>query len=231
MKKGKHIGIVGVSSEGAALCYRTICTEAGRRLGAHIHPEVTLHNFSFADILACQNREDWDALASILTDSVKKLAQAGADFAVIPSNAVHIVFGHVARLSPIPLLSILQVVAEECARRGFKKVGVLGVGLTMEKHIYREPLHILGIEAVDPDRDAQKEVSNIIYEEIVPARINHESASRIVQIIENLKADGCDGVILGCTELPLVINESNSPLPFIDSTRALALRALEYALV
>jgi len=225
----KHIGIVGVSAEGAALCYRTICAEAARRFGSHVYPEITLHNSSFAEILDAQNREDWDALAGILIKSIKKLTSVGADFVIIPSNAVHIVFDEVARRSPLPLLSILQVVAEECKHRGFKKSGVLGVGLTMEKHLYREPLRALGIEAVVPDPEAQNEVSNIIYQEIVPARMNDQTAPRIIKIIEKLKGEGCDGVILGCTELPLIINDTNSPLPCVDSTRMLAMKALECA--
>jgi len=231
IKKLKHIGIVGVSSEGAALCYRTICAEAGGRLGAHVHPEITLHNFNFAEILAAQNQEDWDELVALLVNSVKKLALVGADFAIIPANSVHIVFDEVARGSPIPLLNTIKVGAEECKRRGFRKVGVLGVGLTMERQLYREPLRIHSIEAVAPDKESQREISKIIYQEIVPARTNDQTTPRIINVIEQLRIAGCDAVILGCTELPLIINESNSPLPFVDSTRTLALRALEYALI
>ena len=226
----KHIGIVGVSAEGASLCYKTICSEASKLMGLNNHPEISLHNQSFHKILEPFNKKDRKALAKIINNSIEKLASIGADFAIIPANSVHFAFKEIKKISPIPVLSIIEIAAQECKKKNYKKVGILGVGMTMSDGLYDESLKKYSIEPITPSKSEQKIISDVIYNEIVPAKVTDESINKIINVIKSLKEKGCDSVILGCTELPLVINKNNSPLPFIDTTRLLARKALEYSL-
>lgn len=226
----KHIGIIAVSFEGAALCYRTILKEAMAKMGGFDHPEVTMHNHSLKRYMNCIEKGDWNGVASLIVSSAQKLAAAGANFAVCPDNTVHMAFEKAARESPIPLLSIVQIVAKECQTKGYKRVGVLGTKYTMQGPMYRKALSRFGIEMVLPDIKDQGRVNSIIFNELVPEGTAESAIRDLISIIEKLKAAGCDGVILGCTEIPLVINSGNSPLPVVDSTRLLAKKALEYSL-
>ncbi|HLC59821.1 MAG TPA: amino acid racemase [Candidatus Nanoarchaeia archaeon] len=226
----KHIGIVGVTSEGASLCYRTICSEASKIMGLNHHPEISIHNHSFNEILEAQNKRDFPVVAKIIADSIKKLYSSGADFIIIPSNSVHFAFNEIEKNSPIPVLSIVEIAAKECKGKNYRKVGILGVGMTMSDGLFNEELKKYNITPVNPNQHGQKIVNDVIYQEIVPSKTTVNTIQKIIEVINSLKKQGCDAVILGCTELPLVINRKNSPLPFIDTTRLLAKKALEYAL-
>ena len=226
----KHIGIVGVTAEGASLCYRTIVSEAGKKLGQYHHPEISLHNVSFHEIFQSQTRGDWENVANIILYSVKKLAASGADFIIMPANSTHFVFDRIKKKSPVPFLSLVELTAQECRKRGMKRVLVLGVGMTMRDKLYKKNLERYGIEHVVPTASDQKVINEVIMDEIVPAKVSSGSVKKITGIIEKMKKDGCDGVILGCTELPIVIDDKSSPLPAIDTTRLLAQKALEYAI-
>jgi aspartate racemase len=226
----KHIGIIAVSSEGAALCYRTIFQEAFAIMQKFAHPEVSMHTHSLRRYMNYIENNDWDSVASLMTSSVKKLAAAGANFAICPDNTVHRAFEKVKSQSPIPLISITETAANECKSKGYKKVGVLGTKYTMQGPIYRDALSKLNIDMTVPDRNDQEKINSIIFDELVPGRIAEFSGKGIVEVIQKLKKTGCDAVILGCTEIPLVVNSTNSPLPVIDSTRLLARKALKYSL-
>ena len=226
----KHIGIVGVTAEGAAECYRTICRESVRRLGDNRHPEITLHNRSFHEILAAQEQRNWNRVAGYLLESIKILANSGADFAIIPANSVHFALEILRHNSPIPILSIVDVTADECMKHGYRKVAILGVGLTLEGGLYSEPLKDRGISALLPITADQEALNMIIYQEIVPGRVTEKGIARILRILEKFNNDDCDAAILACTELPLVVNEKNAPLPCLDTTRLLALAAVDEAL-
>jgi len=219
-----------VSFEGAALCYRTICQEAMAVMSGFVHPEVTLHNHSLSRYMDCIEKDDWDGVASLMVLSCRKLAAAGADFAICPDNTVHRAFERVVRESPIPLLSIIEVVAEECRLKGYKKAGVIGTKYTMQGSMYKDALSELGIEMVVPSVEDQKRVNSIIFSELVPEGTTKSAIRDLVNVVRRLKMSGCDSVILGCTEIPLVINSKNSPLPVVDSTRLLARKALEHSL-
>lgn len=227
--KSKHIGIIAITAEGAALCYKTIVSASSKMMGRNQHPEITLHTKSFDQILNPQLQQDWQTVANIVLDSIQKVAASGAQFAVIPSNAIHFAYNLIAQKSPIPVLSIVDVSVEECKNLGWKKTLVLGVGQTMQLGLFSKPLLDIGIEPVVPDKDEQELISNIIYNEIVPAQVKSQSIQKIIAIIAKYKEEGCDGVILGCTELPLILDETNCPLSFIDTTRLLAVKAAEYA--
>jgi len=226
----KHIGIIAVSFEGAALCYRIICQEAIAIMGDLAHPEVSMHNHSLSRYMDCIEKNDWDGVANLMVSSARKLAAAGADFGICPDNTVHRAFEKVANQSPIPLISIIETVAEECRFRGYKKVGVLGTKYTMQGPVYRDALSKLEIEMVVPDKKDQEMVNSIIFNELVPEKITVSARKGLIGVIQRLKETGCDAVILGCTEIPLIVNSKNSPLPIIDSTRLLALKALKCSL-
>ena len=225
----QHIGIVACSAEGAALCYRTICAEAAALLGAHAHPEVSLHSHSLADYVARLDAGDLQGVADLMLDSARKLAAAGADFLICPDNTIHQAFDRVAPASPRPWLHIAQVVAAEATRRGCRRLGVAGTRWLVASDVYPATLAAHGIECIRPDAAAGQAIDRIIMDELVRGVLRDESAIRLQQVFAQWRDAGCDGVILGCTELPLLMNDANSPLPTLDSTRLLARAALRRA--
>jgi len=225
-----HIGIVGCSAEGAALCYRTICSEGAQRLGGHAHPPVSLHTPSLADYAACLDRGDWPGVAALMLDSARRLASIGAELLICPDNTIHAAWPQVAPHAPVPWLHIAEGVAAEAQRRGFRRCGVLGTRWLVMSEVYPAALGARGIEAVRPADDDREQVSRIIMDELVPGRVQPASTLRLQQVIERLQLAGCDAVVLGCTELPLVLDDGNSALPTLDSTRLLARAALDRAL-
>ncbi len=226
----KHIGIVACSYEGAALCYRTICQEASKLMGRYHHPEITMHTHPFNKYLEFMNQDNWDGVADLMIESARKLSSCGADFAISPDNTIHRVFAKVKAKSPIPWLSIVDAVANEIKRLGFSKVGLLGTSYTMQGPVYFEPLKEKGIEVIAPNKEEQEMINQVIFEELVYGILNESSRQKYIQVIEGLKGEGCEGVILGCTEIPLLITPEVSPLPVLDSTRLLAKEALEFSL-
>ena len=226
----KHIGIVGCSAEGAALCYRTICEEGAHALGAYAHPEVTLHTPSLARYVDCLNGGDLAGVAELMLASARKLAAAGAEFLICPDNTIHQAFELMAPRSPLPWLHIADVVASEAAARGSGKVGLTGTRWLVDSFGYPDMLAARGIACVRPGRDERSEINRIIMDELVPGVIKQQSVARFQAIIAGLQEQGCDAVILGCTEIPLIISDANSPLPTLDSTRLLARAALRKAM-
>lgn len=226
----KHIGIVGCSAEGAALCYRTICEEGAHALGAYAHPEVTLHTPSLARYVDCLNAGDLAGVAELMLASARKLAAAGAEFLICPDNTIHQAFELMATRSPLPWLHIADVVAAEAAARGFQRVGLTGTRWLVDSAVYPDRLAARGIACVRPGEDERSEINRIIMEELVPGVVKADSVARFLSILGGLQEQGCDAVILGCTEIPLIISDANSPLPTLDSTRLLARAALRRAL-
>jgi len=226
-----HIGIVGCSAEGAALCYRTICAEAPTLLGqAHAHPPVSMHTSSLAEYVECLSRGDLDGIAALMLDSARRLAAAGADFLICPDNTIHAAWDRVQPRSPLPWLHIAQEVAQEARRRAIRRAGITGIAWLVDSDVYPRALAAQGIECVRPPAADRDEVARIIMDELVPGIVREESTMKLLAVIGRLREQGCDGVVLGCTELPLVIGDANSPLPTLDSTRLLARAALRRAL-
>ena len=225
----RHIGIVACSAEGAALCYRTICTEGARLLGPHGHPEVTMHTPSLAEYVKVLEANDWDGVAGLMLASCEKLARLGADFFICPDNTLHQALPKVEPKSPRPWLHIAEVVAAEAARRGFRKVGITGTRWLVASETYPQKLRARGIEFVRPGDTDRDEASRIIMDELVCGVFKPEGVAHFQKIIGRMKEQGCDAVVLGCTEIPLIISDANSPLPTLDSTRLLARAALERA--
>lgn len=225
----RHIGIVGCSAEGAALCYRTICVEDGRRVGSHAHPEVSLHTPSFADYVDCLERSDLAGVADLMLASAEKLCRAGADFLICPDNTIHQAMSLVAARSPLPWLHIAEVVANEARRRGYRRLGLTGTHWLVKSEVYPEKLADLAIEYVRPSGEESERIGRIIMDELVFGVFVTESTAYLLEVIDRMKREGCDAVVLGCTELPLVLSDANSPLPTLDSTRLLARAALDFA--
>ncbi|MET4701012.1 aspartate racemase [Constrictibacter sp. MBR-5] len=229
----QHIGIVGCSAEGAALCYRTICSEGaaamGGQGGGHAHPEVSMHTHSLADYVACLERGDLAGVGDLMLSSARKLARAGADFLICPDNTIHQAFDHVAARSPLPWLHIATVVADEAASRGFRRVGVTGTRWLVDSAVYPEKLAARGIAAVRPTDAERDAIDRTIMDELVRGLFRPEAVVRFQAVFARMKQAGCDAVVLGCTEIPLVMHDGNSPLPTLDSTRLLARAALRRA--
>src|SRR5438270_9557808 len=227
----KHIGILGCSSEGAALCYRTICLEAEPLMGRHAHPEVTLHNICLADYMKhIEPKADWKKVAELMLRSADALKRAGADFVITPDNTIHEALPHVLPRSPLPWLHIAEEVGREAQRQGYERLGITGTRYLVNGPVYPEKVKQLDMEYVLPSRDQQKNINNIIFDELVRGDQKLESLFYFQQVIERMKGGGCDAVVLGCTELPLLVGDEETPLPVLDSTRILARAALRHAL-
>jgi aspartate racemase len=224
-----HIGIVACSTEGAALCYRTISLEGSQVLGRHDHPEVSLHSHSLAQYMKCIDRDDWAGVAELMLSSAEKLAKAGADFLICPDNTIHQAFDLVEHRSPRPWLHIAREVAREAQRSNYKRLAVLGTRYLMEGPVYREALKAAGIERNVPGQEQRERINQIIFDELVNGQFLPRSLAYHVEVIRALKDNGCDAVVLGCTEIPLLVAPEASPLPTLDSTRILAKAAVRKA--
>jgi aspartate racemase len=225
----QHIGIVACSAEGAALCYRTICVEGAQFLGAHDHPEVSMHTHSLAEYMKPIYGGDWAAVGEIMLSSAHKLATVGADFLICPDNTVHQALPFFQSRSPLPWVHIAEVVAGEAVARGFRRIGITGTRYLVESEVYPEKLTARGLEYVRPGAAEREEINRIIFEELVYGAFKPEAVAYFQKVIDRLKGEGCDAVVLGCTEIPLIMNDANSPLPTLDSTRLLARAALRRA--
>ena len=232
LRMSQHIGIVGCSAEGAALCYRTVCLEGAALLGrADAHPEVSLHTHSLAEYVVHLEAGDLEGVARLMLDSAAKLAQGGADFLVCPDNTIHEALPRVLPESPRPWLHIAEVVAGEARTRGFRKVGIMGTSWLVRSEVYPSRLNAVGIEAVRPSDTDRDTTSRIIMTELVRGQFRPDSIAELEEVARRLAARGCDAVVLGCTELPLVLGEVVASLPTLDSTRLLARAALRRAVL
>jgi aspartate racemase len=225
----QHIGIVACSAEGAALCYRTICLEGTQFLGPHNHPEVSLHTHPLAAYMACIYAHDWAGVAELMLSSADKLAKAGADFLICPDNTIHQAFDLVEHRAPRPWLHIAQEVANEARRCHYKRLGVLGTRYLMEGPVYREKLRAAGLDYRIPGPKEREHINQIIMDELVNAQFTPRSLAYFTEVIRALGDEGCDSVVLGCTEIPLLVSPDSSPLPTLDSTRLLARAAVRKA--
>jgi aspartate racemase len=226
----QHIGIVACSAEGASLCYRTLCAEGAQWLGRpHAHPEVSMHTPSLADYVDCLERDDLPGVAALMLASAHKLAAIGADFLVCPDNTIHQALPLVLPRSPRPWLHIAEVVADAAAARGFRRLGLTGTRWLVASDVYPAPLAARGIAWVRPTDAEREEMNRVIMDELVRGTVRPESVAYLQQVILRMQAQGCDAVVLGCTELPLVLDDSSSALPTLDSTRLLARAALQRA--
>jgi aspartate racemase len=225
----KHIGIVAISAEGAALCYRTICVEGAAIFGPHNHPEVTMHTIPLARYMDHLYAGDWAGSAELMLRSARKLAAAGADFLICPDNTAHQSIDMIIDKSPLPWLHIAGEVAAVAKARGYHHVGVLGTKFLMEGPVYPPKFSAVGIAHELPSPDDRERINRIIFDDLVYGRFEEPARQFFREAIMRLKNRGCDAVALSCTEIPLLISEKDSPLPILDSTRILARAALREA--
>jgi len=228
----KTIGLMGgMSWESTAEYYRIINEEVKARLGGFHSAKCVLDSVDFAEIEALQRGQHWPKMAQILARSARSVEAAGADFIVLCTNTMHKVAADIESAVRIPLLHIADATAKAVSARGLKKIGLLGTRFTMEEDFYRGRLsreHGIDVQVPDgPDREA---VHRVIFQELVVGRVEPSSRQKLVSIIDGLARSGAEGVILGCTELGLLLKEKDSPLPVFDTTLIHARAAVELAL-
>ena len=225
----RHIGIIACSSEGAALCYRTICLEGAALFGRYGHPEISMHTPSLLDYVRCLDRADWGGVGALMLASASKLARIGADFLICPDNTIHQALPHIEARLPLPWLHIAEAVADAAVARGFRRLALTGTRWLIDSTVYPEKLRARGLEWALPSQEERLELNRIIMEELVCGVIRPEAVAYTQHLIRRFESLGCDAVVLGCTELPLIITDVNSALPTLDSTGLLARAALQWA--
>jgi len=204
--------------------------EGAKFLGKHAHPEITMHNHPLSEYMKYIEVGDWNGVAELMVSSAKKVAKAGAEFAICPDNTIHRAFDFVVEKSLIPWLHIAEEVANVAKQNGYRCVGILGTKYLMESQVYPEKLDRVGIEYKIPEEKGREQINKIIFDELVKGIFKAQSLNYFVEVIKKLEKEGCDAVVLGCTEIPLIVTPESSPLPTLDSTRILARAALKKAL-
>ena len=226
----RHVGIVACSAPGAALCYRTFCVEAGEHMGAHDHPQVSMHTHSLAEYMAATEAGNWQQVAELMLDSARRLERIGAELLICPDNTIHQAMGLVEPDSPLPWLHIAREVVRVAEQAGRRRLAVLGTKRLMEGPVYRDAAGQAGMEVRIPDDQQRRRIDRVIFDELVYGRKVTQSREYLKEVMAEMKALGCDAAVLGCTELPLLADPATAPLPTLDSTRILARAAIREAL-
>jgi aspartate racemase len=226
----KKIGILGgMSPESTVEYYQYITRTYTERFGDHGYPEVIIYSVSFQPYVDWPREDRWDLVAQGLSAAAQKLEAAGADFILIATNTMHLVFDEVQASVDVPMLSLLDAVGEAILARGMKTVGLLGTKFTMEKTFYQDGLARKGVAVLMPEADDREYVNNVIYNELVAGQIRDESRAGFVAVMDRLAGRGAEGIILGCTEIPLLVSEKDVGMPLFDTTAIHAEVALRYA--
>jgi aspartate racemase len=226
----KRIGILAHSAEGAALCFLEACHEGERRLGAHRHPDIVMDIEQMGASIADWDRSDLAPIAARFAHAAKRLAAAGATFWICPDNTAHMAFEAMREPLPLPGLHIAEIVADEALRRGFRKIGITGTRWTMEGSVYPTAFARRRLDFAVPPTAERAAIHSIIMDELVRGRATQASRKRLADAVADLARQGCDAVVLGCTELPMLLDDDTSPLPTLDSARLLARAAVGVAL-
>jgi aspartate racemase len=226
----KRIGILGgLTPESTVTYYQHIVHRYYQCHGDKSYPEIVIYSVSFQQFEDWMEAEEWEPIFKALLDGLCHLRDAGADFAVIATNTMHLLFDQLEQSSPIPLISILETTGRAIEARGFRVVGLLGSRFTMEKSFYAESLARRGIDSLIPDPADRKEIHRVIMEELGIGLLSDESRKRWLQIISRLRDRGAQGIVLGCTEIPLLIRPDDTSVPLFDTTVLHAEEALRYA--
>jgi len=228
-KNNAHpIGLIACSYEGALLCYKSICLEAAAIMGPHAHPTISMHNHSLRESMICIEQDDWKGVALLMLDSAKKLVATGAELIACPDNTIHQALELLDEPLPGKFLHIAEEVMKEAQRCGYKNLALMGTKYLMEGPVYKKASANAGLEVSIPLQADRIEINRIIFDELVHGIISPSSKQYLLRLIEQFKQQGCDAVILGCTEIPLIVLPEESSLPVLDSTRLLA-KALVHA--
>ena len=227
----KTIGLIGgMSWESTALYYKLINQEVGRRLGELHSASILLYSYDFEPIKVLQYAERWDLAGDDLSRTAQRLEAGGADCIVIGTNTMHIVADKIAASIKVPLLHIADCTAERIIKAGIKSVGLLGTRFTMEKDFYISHLKSRGLEVLVPDTPGREMINRVIYDELCLGKVVDASRQAYIEQIEQLAKRGAQAVILGCTEITMLIDDGNSPLPTFDTTAIHASAAAEFCL-
>jgi aspartate racemase len=227
----KTVGILGgVSPESTITYYEHIVRTYRERFGDHSYPEILIYSVSFQTIMDWQRKEMWDRIEKLLTNGIIRLSKGGADFGLIASNTMHFVFEKVQKKSPIPLISIIDATAEKIKKEGIDAVGLLGTVFTMSQRFYKEKLLHSGINVLVPKEKEQKYINRVIHKELINGRIIPRSKEGFLKIIKGHVDRRAQGVILGCTEIPLLVRDEDSPVKLFNTTEIHAEKALGYAI-
>jgi aspartate racemase len=228
----KTIGLVGgLSWESSKEYYRIINETVNERLGGLHSAKCILHSLDFAEIRKIQQTKGYDEVTKILIDAAQRLEAAGADIVVICANTMHKFVPEIQRKIHVPIIHIADATAEKVLKRGLKKVGLLGTKMTMEEDFYRGRIRErFGIEVLVPDKDERDFIERVIFDELCVGKMNPSSKERFKEIIGNLVDSGAEGIILGCTEIPLLIKQEDVNVPVFDTTEIHAKAAVEFAL-
>lgn len=225
----KTIGIAAHSAEGGSLCFITACREGSQLLGTHRHPNIVLSAVPMALSMPGWENDDYAIVAKYLTQGIQMVADAGADFYVCPDNTAHLVLEQIAADLPLPGLHIADVVCQEIVASGWQKVGLLGTRWTMTGSVYADRLEKYGLQRLIPEQAMREQLNTAIFDELCQGIFSQQTTSLFLCAINDLQQRGAECVILGCTEIPLIITPENSPLPILDSTRLLARYAVQQA--
>ncbi len=226
----QHIGIVAVSPEGAALFYQKVTRLASRMFPPDQHPRISLHNEPLVHYLEAIRHDDWHLVGKLLRRSADTLARCGAEFCLTPDHAVQhgVYLAEVG--SPIPWLRMTELVAQAVVADGRRTVGIVGTRIVTRASTYQTALGLRGVRLIPPDEQEADALDRIIFDELVYGRVSPASQRVFLDVIRRLADNGCEGVILGCSEAPLVVNEQNSVLPLYDPSELLAVGAVRQAM-
>ncbi len=226
----KRIGILGgLTAESTVHYYQHIFKTYEERHGDLGYPETIIYDVSFQRFADWMSVEDWDSIEEALLDGLERLDAAGADFAVVDTNTMHILYDRLEAKSPLPLISIVDATAEAVNEQGLNVVGLLGTRFTMEKPFYVEGLKRHGIEAIVPDKEERDYIDKVVFQELAKGNLLQESRGRFLEIIDGLVERGAQGVVLGCTEIPLLVRPEHTDVKLFDTAVIHADKALRYA--
>lgn len=226
----KHIGIVAVSPEGSALCYRMIAKRASQISDPYKRPLVTLHNLPFANYLEAMYRDDWQQVGTMLRWSAETLAAAGADFCILPDNVAHQALHFAEEGCSLPWISMIDLVAQAVCNDRRRTVGIIGTKMVMNGSVYQTILGLNGVTLLAPDAEEADDLDRIIFKELVEGQVEESSRKRALGTLERMAGRGCEGVILGSTETPLLFQAARLPLPTYDPVSLLVEGAIERAM-
>ncbi len=227
----KHIGLVGgLSPESTAEYYRVICSGFNARYGKLNFPQMTIRSLNLQEIADLFNNNQWDDVADKIVAAIYDLQRAGADFAAIATNTPHNAYERIKECSPLEVLSIMDATAQAITKDGIVKVGLLGTKQTMEYGFFQRAFSGYGLETIIPDESERKRIDQVIWDELVHGKITASAKRDYIRIIQSLVNKGAEGVILGCTEIPLLIKPEDSPVKTYDTASIHAKAILEYAL-
>ena len=227
----KTIGLIGgISWQSTVLYYEVLNTQAAERLGGSSSAKCMIHSVNFEEVHQLQAKDRWDLLNELMVNAATSLEKAGADCVLICANTMHLTIDAVRSAISIPVIHIAEATAEQIQKQQLKTVALLGTKYTMEKDFYKEVLRSFGIQTIIPDSDDREEVHRVIYEELAKGIFSESSQKKYLEIIQKLQAKGAEGVILGCTEIPLLIKQSDVSIPVFDTTTIHATAAMDLAL-